>query len=162
LQWLNQQVSASRDDAVILAMHIPLGDNTFSKAVQDTMAKHGRPVLALVGHRHTDAVEDVAAGRSFLQVRTAIFARAGSAGRIIRLLEDRMEICATGDAARIVRTIAVPRSVPVVVTDVRFRSGPGQPGRDRKPDLTTALWRPPVRAIVSAWRATGRLAAVLP
>jgi antitoxin (DNA-binding transcriptional repressor) of toxin-antitoxin stability system len=90
-------------------MHIPLGDNAFSRAVRDTLAKHGRPVLALVGHRHTDAVEDVAAGRSFVQVRTAIFARAGSRGRNIRLLEDRMEVCATGDTTRIVRTISVRR-----------------------------------------------------
>ena len=109
LQWLNKQIWSSRDDAVILAMHIPLGDNAFSKAVKDTIAKSDRPVLALVGHRHTDAVEDLAAGRSFVQVRTAIFARAGSEGRVIRLLKDRMEVCATGDAARIVRTISVTR-----------------------------------------------------
>jgi hypothetical protein len=163
LQWLNKQISSNRDHAVILATHIPLGDNAFSKAVKSAIAKLHQPVLALVGHRHTDAVEETAAGgRSFVQVRTAIFARAGRGGRVIRLLKDRIEVCATGDAARIVRTISVPYPVPVVVTDVRLRSTPGPPSRDRRPDSAMASRRPPAPATVSASSAILRPAAALP
>jgi hypothetical protein len=163
LQWLNKQVSSCRDHAVILATHIPLADNAFANKVKSAIAKLSQPVLALVGHRHTDAVEDsTAGGRSFVQVRTAIFARAGSGGRVIRLLKDRIEVCATGDAARIVRTISVPQSVPVAVTDVRPRSNPGLHSRHRRQDSAMASKRPPAPATVSASSATGPLVAALP
>ncbi len=163
LQWLDKQISASRDDAVILSMHIPLGDNDFSKAVEGAIARCGRPVLVLAGHRHTDAVEVRSiGGRNFVQVRTAIFARGGSEGRVIRLREDHMEVCATGNPGHILCTIPVPRRVPAAVTDAQSRSTPGQPWPDRRPDWATALWRSPDCATVSASRATPRLAVILP
>jgi len=47
LAWLREQLAKNRRDPTILVMHIPLGDNTFSKAVKSLLTDAGnvKPLL---------------------------------------------------------------------------------------------------------------------
>ncbi|MDP3000947.1 MAG: metallophosphoesterase [Bryobacterales bacterium] len=97
LAWLKKQVSANPKAALILVMHVPLGDDAYSGEIKSALADSDRVVLSIAGHRHSDAVEEIALGaRRFTQVRTSAFGYGEGNWRRFRLLEDRIEIGAPG------------------------------------------------------------------
>jgi len=97
LTWLKRQVSANRKAALILVMHVPLGDDAYSNEIKSALAGSDRVVLSIAGHRHSDGLEEIAlGGRRFTQVRTAAFGYGEGNWRRFRLLEDRIEIGAPG------------------------------------------------------------------
>ncbi|MBI4894083.1 MAG: metallophosphoesterase [Acidobacteria bacterium] len=105
LAWLNQQIASARE-WVILAFHIPLAADDFSKAVKAAAARNSRVILALAGHRHTNAVEEIDLGaRKLLQVRTASLALNPSSYRRFRLRPDRIEIFDPGETNTIARVL---------------------------------------------------------
>jgi hypothetical protein len=109
LAWLKRQLAAHPQDAVILAMHIPLGEDEFSQSLKAAITGANNVLLSLAGHRHTDEVEEIeAGGRRLTQVRTAALGYGADHWRRIRLLEDRVEITATGHPEQVVKTVAVP------------------------------------------------------
>lgn len=113
MAWLKEQIASHPGDTVILAMHIPLQQNTFSNAVKAIIADAPNVALTIAGHRHTDGVEDLDLGaRSLTQVRTAALFVSEDNWRVIRLREDRIEIAATGKPEELVKTICLPGSRP--------------------------------------------------
>ncbi len=111
LHWLRREAARQDGRTLILAMHIPLSDNAVSRAIKEAVAG-ARIALVLAGHRHSDGVEEIAAGAApAAQVRTAAFGYGVNNWRVIRLAEDRIEVSATGDPRRVERTIAVAAAV---------------------------------------------------
>ena len=111
LQWLKQQAVAHRDDAVILAMHVPLGDDPASQAIKGAVANCSTLPLVIAGHIHTPAMEEISIGsRRILQVRTGAFGRDANNWRLIRLREDRVEVSGVGKPEEIVQTVPLPTS----------------------------------------------------
>jgi hypothetical protein len=111
VQWLKQQVAAHRDDAVILAMHVPIGNDAASEVIKDAVSGFGRLPLVLAGHIHTPAMEEISIGsHRTWQVRTGAFGRDVNNWRLIRLREDRVEVSDVGKPEEVVRTIALTAS----------------------------------------------------
>ena len=111
IQWLKQQAVAHRDDAVILAMHVPLGNDPASQAIKDAVSNCRRLPLVLAGHIHTPAMEEISIGsHRTLQVRTGAFGRDANNWRLIRLREDRVEVSGVGKPEEVVRTVPLPAS----------------------------------------------------
>ncbi len=105
LAWLDQQITSAKE-WVILAFHIPLASDNFSKAVKAAAARNPRVILALAGHRHSNACEEIDLGsRKLLQVRTASLALNPSSYRRFRLHADRIEIFDPGETNTITRTL---------------------------------------------------------
>jgi 3',5'-cyclic AMP phosphodiesterase CpdA len=114
LQWIRRQVTAHRDDPVILALHVPLDDSAASQAIGAAAGVSGNVVLAIAGHKHSDAIQDVPLGaHSVVQVRTAAFGYGETNWRRLRLSEDRIEVFATGKPNQIEKTIRVHVPAPV-------------------------------------------------
>lgn len=108
LEWLHREIDAHRGDWIVLVLHIPLGLDAFSSAVKAAAARSDRVVLAIAGHRHSNALEEIdLGGRRLLQVRTASLALNPTNSRRFRLLEDGIEISETGQPATIVRTVSL-------------------------------------------------------
>lgn len=108
LRWFKEQLASHPRDAVILAMHVPLGDDAFSNSVKAAAAKTEGVLLSLAGHRHTDEIEEIDLGsRRLTQVRTAALGYGADHWRRIRLFEDRVEITATGRPEQVLRAIPV-------------------------------------------------------
>lgn len=107
LDWLRALLARPKPSALVLALHIPLGDNPFSRSVRELLSGLGRPVLVLAGHNHTDDVLELSASPRQVQVRTASFAGGKFGSRRIVLKPDGMEVYATGDRSNLLFTIPV-------------------------------------------------------
>lgn len=115
LRWVKEQVSANRQDTIILAMHVPLRNDGFSDSLKAALAGADGAVLALAGHQHSDAVEEIDLGqRRLTQVRTALLASNKDHWRRLRLFEDRIEISATGQPEQVIKTIPAQAARPTV------------------------------------------------
>ncbi len=107
-RWLKQQLAANRERSVILVMHIPLQEDSASGWIRKAILDAENVVLALAGHRHSDAVEEVEVGnRRLIQVRTAAFGVNDKNVRRIRLLENRIEVSATAHPEQLIKTVAL-------------------------------------------------------
>jgi 3',5'-cyclic AMP phosphodiesterase CpdA len=109
LQWLRRQAESHEDDALILALHVPLAENPMSRAIRAALAGRNAPTLAFTGHTHNvDKVEELAlgGGRVLYQVRTPAFAQDEAHWRLVRLYEDRIEISPTGKPGETARAIS--------------------------------------------------------
>lgn len=111
LAWLRRQVAARGERAVIVAMHIPLIENATSHAIRSALAD-ARVALVLAGHTHRDRIAEITVGRGrTVEVRTAAFGYGETHWRRIRLRQDRIEVYATGEPARVVKTIALTGAI---------------------------------------------------
>ena len=109
LHWLRGRAQANAGAVLILAMHIPLGTDATSQAIRQAVAGAPNVALVLAGHNHRDGVEDLDIGASrTVQVRTAALGYGAGNWRRIRLLEDGIEIYATGSKTEVLRTIRLP------------------------------------------------------
>lgn len=109
IQWLEKQLAVPSKDWIVLVMHIPLGTDRFSAAVKAAAARNPRVILAVAGHRHTNAVEEVDLGpRRLTQVRTASLALSSSNWRRIRLLREKVEISPPGNAEAVELALLLP------------------------------------------------------
>ena len=107
LAWLGKQ-AVRRKEVLILVMHVPLGNDAYSAEIKGALAGAGRVALSIAGHRHSDGIEEIAAGDlRFPQVRTAAFGYGENNWRRFRLLEDRIEIGAPGKSDAVERTVPV-------------------------------------------------------
>jgi 3',5'-cyclic AMP phosphodiesterase CpdA len=108
LHWLHRRADANRDAVLILAMHIPLGQDATSQAIRGAVAGASNLALVLAGHNHRDQVEELALGKSApIQVRTAALGYGTHNWRRIRLLPDAIEVYKTGTQKEIERTIPI-------------------------------------------------------
>jgi hypothetical protein len=111
LAWIKEQIAAHPNDAIILAMHIPLLQADLWPGLKPVLANAPNVVLSIAGHRHTDGLENVDLGSRILpQVRTAAVFMGEGNWRKFRLREDRIEVFATGKAGEPVKTIQVKRA----------------------------------------------------
>lgn len=110
LNWLRTRAAANSDAVIILAMHIPLGQDATSEAIRSAVAEAPNIALILAGHNHRDQIEDIPLGASTaVQVRTAALGYGAANWRRIRLFPERIEVYKTGSATQIERTTdAVP------------------------------------------------------
>jgi hypothetical protein len=112
LEWLQREIDSHRKEWIVLALHVPLGAGAFSDGVKAAAARTDRVVLAIAGHRHSNALEEIDLGtRRLLQVRTASLALNPTNARRFRLLRDRIEISETGQPGTIVKTVSLTRQV---------------------------------------------------
>ncbi len=109
MAWVKKEAEAHPNDHLIFLMHIPLRDDAFTESLRSAIGGAGRSVLALAGHNHRDVLDEVPFGaRPLQQVRTASLAAGADNWRTVRLLEDRIEVTATGNPLRILITIELP------------------------------------------------------
>jgi hypothetical protein len=109
LYWLRRRAAANADAVIILAMHIPLGDDATSAAIRRAVAEAPNIALVLAGHNHRDQVEELNLGASrAVQVRTAALGYGAQNWRRVRLLPDRIEVYKTGAKDEVERTIMAP------------------------------------------------------
>ena len=114
-RWLKEQLAANRERSVILVMHVPLQDEACSGWIRAAIGGAENVVLALAGHKHTDAVEEIELGSGHLiQVRTAGFGLDEKNVRRIRLLQDRIEISATARPEEVIKTVPLEARLPVL------------------------------------------------
>lgn len=115
LAWLRRQAERQGARALILAMHIPLGDDERSKAIKAALAP-ARVALVLAGHNHVNSIDTVAVGReAAVQVRTAAFGYGRNNWRRVRLLRERIEISSPGNPDRVEKTVSLAPTEPVTV-----------------------------------------------
>jgi 3',5'-cyclic AMP phosphodiesterase CpdA len=108
LYWLRRRAAANSDAVIVLAMHIPLGDDATSAAIRRAVADAPNVALILAGHNHRDQIEELSLGASrAIQVRTAALGYGPQNWRRVRLLPDRIEIYKTGAKDEVERTITV-------------------------------------------------------
>ena len=107
LAWLRKLLAGARPTALVLAMHIPLGDDAFSQAVEEILRGLARPALVLAGHRHTDGVEEISASPRRVQVRTASFTGGKSCSRRVVLRPEGIDVYTTNEPDKPVLTIPV-------------------------------------------------------
>jgi hypothetical protein len=112
LHWLRRQVERQGSRFLVLAMHIPLGDDANSAAIKGALGD-ASVTLVLAGHMHSDAIEEIAVGAPVVQVRTAAFGFGENNWRRIRLREEAIDVFATGAPERLEKTIVAP--VPAAV-----------------------------------------------
>jgi len=106
LYWLRSRVQANSDAVLILAMHLPLGTDATSRAIRQAVAVAPNVAMILAGHNHRDGIEDIDLGASrAVQVRTAALGYGAQNWRRIRLLEDGIEVYATGSKTQVERRI---------------------------------------------------------
>jgi len=106
LHWLAQLMAACKDHIVVVALHIPLGEDDGSRPVRDTLAKCPGVALVLAGHIHSEALEPIRiGGRQVLQVRSGAFALSPSNWRRIRLSDRHIELFEVGNPGRVIRTL---------------------------------------------------------
>ena len=109
LYWLRTRAQANAGAVLILAMHIPLGTDATSTAIRQAVAAAPNVALVLAGHNHRDQIEDLDLGASrAVQVRTAALGYGAQNWRRVRLLEDAIEIYATGSKTEVLRAIRLP------------------------------------------------------
>ena len=109
LYWLRRRAEANAGAVLILAMHVPLGTNANSRAIRQAVAGAPNVALVLAGHEHRDNIEDLDLGASrAVQVQTAALGHGAGNWRRIRLLEDRIEVYATGSETKMLRSIHLP------------------------------------------------------
>ena len=107
LDWLRKEAGRQGDRALIVAMHIPLGQDASSHSIKAALAA-ARVQLVLAGHQHTNGVDELALeGGAAVQVRTAAFGYGADNWRRVRLLEDRIEVFTTGAPEKLERTVRV-------------------------------------------------------
>lgn len=107
LEWLRKLTAQQGDRVMILAMHIPLGEDARSRSIKAAVAP-ARIALVLAGHQHNNNVAELPLeGGTTVQVRTAAFGYGADNWRRIRLLEDRIEVFATGAPEKLEKTISV-------------------------------------------------------
>jgi hypothetical protein len=105
LAWLKLQAERQGPRQMVLAMHVPLGEDEPSKAIKSALAP-ARLALVLAGHNHVNFIDAVAIGRkTAVQVRTAAFGYGRSHWRHIRLFQQRVEISSPGNPDRIEKTV---------------------------------------------------------
>jgi len=107
ISWLRKTLAESKHAALVLAVHIPLGENEFGLAVREIVSGFDRPVLVLAGHRHTDAVEEIAVSPRKVQVRTASYAGGKRSMRRVALKPDAIDVYATSEPANLLLSIPV-------------------------------------------------------
>jgi 3',5'-cyclic AMP phosphodiesterase CpdA len=107
LSWLRRTLAESKHSALVLAVHIPLGENEFGLAVREIVSGFDRPVLVLAGHRHTDAVEEIAASPRKVQVRTASYAGGKRSMRRVALNPGSIDVYTTSEPANLLLSIPV-------------------------------------------------------
>jgi 3',5'-cyclic AMP phosphodiesterase CpdA len=113
VEWLKERLASHRAGPIVVAMHLPLPSATHGRAIQEALAGVPNVALLLAGHRHSDAVETVQLSRPTTQVRTAALFLSAQNWRRIRLLEDRIEVFATGKPDERIATVALaPVAVP--------------------------------------------------
>jgi len=105
LAWLRKLLVGARPTALVLAMHIPLGDDAFSQSVEEILRGLERPALVLAGHRHTDGVEEISAAPRRVQVRTASFTGGKSCSRRVVLRPEGIDVYSTNQPDTLVLTI---------------------------------------------------------
>lgn len=106
VRWLREQLAAHRSGRIIVAMHIPLASAPYRSDLEAAIGSAPNVALILAGHRHNDAMDELAlGGRQVLAVRTAALFMGDSHWRKIRLREDRIEVFATGSATEVARTV---------------------------------------------------------
>ena len=110
--WVKRQIAAHSADPVILTMHIPLKGANFWDALRPVLAAAPNVALSIVGHRHSDGMEDADLGTCQLpQVRTAAMFSGDNHWRKFRLAEDRIEIFASGKTGEVERVVQLQNSV---------------------------------------------------
>lgn len=107
LSWLRRLLADAKASALVLAVHIPLGENAFGESVKEILAGFEKPVLVLAGHRHTDAVEEMSAAPRRVQVRTASFTGGKSSSRRIVLTPSGIDVYATNEPDRLLLKVPV-------------------------------------------------------
>lgn len=105
LAWLRKLLAEARPTALVLAMHIPLGDDSFSRSVEEILRGFDRPALVLAGHRHTDGVEEISASPRRVQVRTASFTGGKSCSRRVVLRPEGIDVYSTNEPDKLVLTV---------------------------------------------------------
>jgi len=106
VHWLRAQLAAEPDATFILALHVPLGTDRVSQAIDRAFAGCSSLVLILAGHVHSAAVEELVVGKSrALQVRSGAFAQSPTNWRLVKLWEDRIEISQVGQPDRLAHLI---------------------------------------------------------
>jgi hypothetical protein len=106
-KWIAAQLKEPQAAAIVVAIHIPPAADPVSKALLTALAAAGRPALILCGHRHTDAIDDLASGG--LIVRTGSFLTPPLSSRRIVLRPDRIDVSETGAPERVLRSIPIPQ-----------------------------------------------------
>jgi 3',5'-cyclic AMP phosphodiesterase CpdA len=107
LQWLRREAEQQGKRTLIVAMHIPLGDDPNSTAIKDAL-KPARVALVLAGHKHSNGVEEIPLGAATaVQVRSAAFGYGEKNWRRVRLRGDGIDVYATGSAETVERTIGI-------------------------------------------------------
>jgi predicted MPP superfamily phosphohydrolase len=112
IDWLARQVRARPGAVIVLALHVPLGDDEPSRSIRSALAR-ARVALVLAGHTHGSLVRriDLGAGGA-VEVRTAAFSANPSNWRRIRLYPNRIAVYGTGEPDRVEMT--VPLAQPSV------------------------------------------------
>jgi 3',5'-cyclic AMP phosphodiesterase CpdA len=106
MEWLDRELRAQAKARVVIGMHIPMAKNERSDELMRVLRRHANVRLILCGHQHSDDLSWVEMGtRKVLQVRTAALNRGPGTWRKVRLLKDRVEVYATGEAERLVETL---------------------------------------------------------
>ena len=109
MRWFERELKRRADDPAIVALHIPIANDSKSESIKQRLARSDRVRLILTGHRHSDLIDTVEAGaRRIRQVRTAGMQYTASNWRRIRLHADRLEISATGSPEKLLDTIPLP------------------------------------------------------
>ncbi len=112
LAWLKRQAEQQGARAMILAMHVPLGEDAQSKSIKAALAP-ARVALVLAGHNHANVIDLVAVGRkAAVQVRTAAFGYGRSQWRRVRLFQERVEISSPGNPERVEKTVRLDSPAP--------------------------------------------------
>jgi 3',5'-cyclic AMP phosphodiesterase CpdA len=112
MAWLRKE-AAGPDAALILVLHVPLGEDECSAEIKEALSGSDRVVLALAGHNHSSGIREIPLGnRRVTQVRTGALAVSANNWRRFRLRENGIEIGAVGDADSTDRTIPLPAAAP--------------------------------------------------
>jgi 3',5'-cyclic AMP phosphodiesterase CpdA len=109
MAWLDEELRRHRGVHVLIAMHIPLAANERSDELLRVLRRHANIRAILCGHQHSDDVSSQMIGNQRVyQIRTAALNRGGNTWRRLRLLEDRMEVYATGEPEQLLESIELP------------------------------------------------------
>ena len=115
LKWFRERLAAGTRDPIIVVMHVPFIDRDFFTQLKAAIAGNPRVALALAGHRHVDAIEEIdLGGRVLVQVLSPALRAGDDKWRLIRLFEDRIQINAAGEAGKVVRTIRLGAAAPAL------------------------------------------------
>jgi len=107
LAWLRRLLAGAKPAALVLAVHIPLGESAFGESVKEILNSFDRPALVLAGHRHTDGVEDISQSPRRVQVRTASFAGGKLCSRRIVFRASGIDVYSTNEPDKLLFTVPV-------------------------------------------------------